>query len=158
MQSIIFTFSFYTDFFKPINKSGLLALVMQVVVSILLNFSSLSEPESVAPYPVLPNFPAEKHVHGLGENFGLKICSNNVFGLSEVAGCPEETTTFRFYYCSMSEIAGAAKVFDFFYYHFFISFRPSRRSQSSLHLPFGMRGGTGIWITKALASEYILIP
>jgi len=53
-----------------------------------------------------------------GEKLSLKICPDDVFGFSGVAGCPEGTTTFCFYYCSVREIAGAAKVSDFFYLHF----------------------------------------
>jgi hypothetical protein len=53
-----------------------------------------------------------------GEKFSLKVCFDDFFCLSGVAGCPEGTTTFCFYYCSVREVAEAAKVCDFFYFHF----------------------------------------
>ena len=78
---------------------------------------SLCNTESVAPYAILPNFPAKVHVYWQGEKFGLKICSDDVFGLLGVAGCPKKATICRFYDCSVREVAGAAKVRDSFYSH-----------------------------------------
>jgi hypothetical protein len=56
-------------------------------------------------------------MHWFGEKFGFKISLNYAFGFSGVAGCPEGTAAFRFYFRSVREIAEAAKVCDFFYLH-----------------------------------------
>jgi len=58
-----------------------------------------------------------------GEKFSLKVCPDDVFGFSGVAGCPERTATVCSYFCPVRKIAGAARVCDFFYFH--PSFPPS---------------------------------
>src|SRR5688572_9780169 len=105
--------------FPGFPKSFLLTFLISFLIFVL---SSLCEPEGVPQYTILSDISTEIHVHSFGKNFGLKICPDNVFGFSEVAGCPEEMTTFCFYYCSVREIAEAVKVFDFFDFHFLSPF------------------------------------
>jgi hypothetical protein len=75
---------------------------------------SLCEPESVPPRSALSNFPAKKHVDRFGEKFSLKICPDDFFGLSRVAGCAEATAAFGADFRSVREVTETVKVCDFF--------------------------------------------
>src|SRR5690606_25239489 len=100
------------------NSSNIIDKIL-FLFNLLISFY---KPESVPQQAILSNISAEKHLYHFGKKFGLKICPDNDFSLSEVAGCPKETSTFCFYYCSVREIAEAVKVFDFFDFHFLSPF------------------------------------